>query len=67
MNQSIEIKSATISDVPLILQFIKELAEHEKLLHEVQTTEAVLEETLFGEHSNTSDRFCDNLVPFSLK
>lgn len=43
-----EIKPATINDVPLILKFIKELAEYEKLLHEVVATEEVLKESLFG-------------------
>ena len=45
---NINIKSATIEDVPLILTFIKELAEFEKLLHEVTATEDILRETLFG-------------------
>ena len=44
------IKPATIDDVPLILQFIKDLAEYEKLLHEVVATEEILRETLFGQH-----------------
>jgi GNAT superfamily N-acetyltransferase len=35
-------------DVPLILQFIKELAEYEKVLHGVTATEESLRETLFG-------------------
>src|SRR5689334_18059413 len=52
MNKHIEIKFATISDVPLILQFIKELAEYEQLLHEVVATEELLQETLFGAHSH---------------
>jgi N-acetylglutamate synthase-like GNAT family acetyltransferase len=30
-----QIRFAEIYDVPLILEFIKELAEYEKLLHEV--------------------------------
>lgn len=42
------IKSATIADVSLILQFIKELAEYEKLSHEVVATEDDLKQTLFG-------------------
>ncbi len=33
-----EIKFATIDDAPLILTFIKELAEYEKLAHEVVAT-----------------------------
>lgn len=43
-----EIKAATIKDVPLILSFIKELADYEKLLHKVVATEEILTETLFG-------------------
>ena len=45
---SISIRPAQIDDVPLILQFIRELAEYEKLSHEVVATEAMLREHLFG-------------------
>jgi GNAT superfamily N-acetyltransferase len=45
---SATIREATSSDVPLILGFIRELAEYEKLLHEVVATEDGLLETLFG-------------------
>lgn len=48
MHSNFSIKFATVREVPLILQFIKELAEYEQLLHEVVATEALLEETLFG-------------------
>lgn len=44
-----DIKFATEEDIPLILQFIKELADYEKLLHEVAATEKILKEKLFGE------------------
>lgn len=43
-----EIKSAKIEDIPLILSFIKQLAEYEKLSHEVSATEDLLKEKLFG-------------------
>lgn len=43
-----DIRPATPADVPLILQFIQELAEYEKLTHEVCATEAQLQATLFG-------------------
>ena len=43
-----EIKAATVEDVPLILRFIRGLAEYEKLLDEVVATEEGLRETLFG-------------------
>jgi GNAT superfamily N-acetyltransferase len=42
------IRPAAEADVPLILRFIRELAEYERLLHEVVATEAKLRETLFG-------------------
>lgn len=43
------IRSATVDDCGLILGFIQELADYEKLSHEVVATVATLEETLFGE------------------
>lgn len=52
MSAHFQIKPATIDDVSLILSFIKQLAEYEKLLHEVVATEEMLAETLFGEHPN---------------
>jgi GNAT superfamily N-acetyltransferase len=44
----LRIVSATEADVPLILRFIRGLAEYEKLAHEVVATEQDLRETLFG-------------------
>jgi GNAT superfamily N-acetyltransferase len=44
------IEPASSRDVPLILQFIRELAEYEQLLDQVTATEASLDETLFGPH-----------------
>jgi GNAT superfamily N-acetyltransferase len=46
----IRIRAAREDDVPVIFAFICELAEYEKLRHEVVATEASLRETLFGEH-----------------
>lgn len=43
------IRFAESEDLSLILQFIKELAEYEKLAHEVVASEELLEEHLFGE------------------
>ncbi|MGC3964839.1 MAG: GNAT family N-acetyltransferase [Rhodocyclaceae bacterium] len=43
------IRKATAADVPLILRFIRELAEYEQLLDEVKADEAQLARTLFGE------------------
>ncbi len=49
--ESLQIRKAQKSDVPLILHFIKELADYEKLLHEVTATVELLEANLFGEKS----------------
>ena len=43
------LRKATAKDCPLILSFIRELAEYEKLLHEVIASVDILEESLFGE------------------
>ncbi|MBA3390876.1 MAG: GNAT family N-acetyltransferase [Actinomycetota bacterium] len=43
------IRNATGEDVPLILSFIHELAEYEKLSHKVSATEEILRNSLFGE------------------
>src|SRR5215469_2580118 len=45
---SVLVRLAIESDVPLILQFIRELAEYEKLSHEVTASESLLREHLFG-------------------
>jgi GNAT superfamily N-acetyltransferase len=42
------IRAATRVDVPLILTFIRELADYEKLAHEVVAEAEGLSETLFG-------------------
>ncbi len=44
----IEIRSATASDVPLLLTLIRQLAEYEHLAHEVVATEESLGAALFG-------------------
>ncbi|MBK9138325.1 MAG: GNAT family N-acetyltransferase [Verrucomicrobia bacterium] len=46
----LSIRPATERDIPLILRFIRELAEYEKLAQEVAATEALLRAALFGEH-----------------
>jgi len=43
------IRSATVEDTTLILRFIQELADYEKLLHEVVADESTLKNSLFGE------------------
>ena len=44
----LRIEAAQEKDVPLLLAFVRELAEFEKLSHEVVATEALLRENLFG-------------------
>jgi hypothetical protein len=44
----LNIRKAQKFDVPVILHFIKLLAEYEKLSHEVIATEKLLEEQIFG-------------------
>jgi GNAT superfamily N-acetyltransferase len=48
MQNHFVIKFATAADVPLILQFIKELAAYEKLSHAVVANEQLLKKNLFG-------------------
>ena len=45
---SLSIRSATPADISLIGQFIRDLAEYEKLGHEVRFDEAVMAQKLFG-------------------
>ena len=44
----IRIQPATKADLPVILSFIRKLADYERLSHEVIATEDTLRETLFG-------------------
>ncbi|MBA4251943.1 MAG: GNAT family N-acetyltransferase [Chlorobiaceae bacterium] len=52
MNNELKIVRATKNDIPLILSFIKKIAEYEKLSHEVIATEESLRKSLFGERAN---------------
>ena len=45
---TLSIRSATPADISLIGQFIRDLAEYEKLAHEVRFDEAVMAQKLFG-------------------
>lgn len=45
------LRFATEEDVPVILNFIRRLAEYEKLLQEVEADEQLLRSNLFGEKS----------------
>jgi hypothetical protein len=53
---SIHIRPAKPADTALILTLIKELAEFEKLAHQVVATEDTLRETLFGPKALTEVR-----------
>jgi GNAT superfamily N-acetyltransferase len=48
MDARITLTPALESDVPLILYFIRQLAEYERLASKVVATEAILRESLFG-------------------
>ena len=52
---SVKIRSAEISDLPVILQFIHDLAKYEKAPNEVKLSLSELEESLFG---NTPQVYC---------
>ena len=52
----VSVRVATLADVSLILEFIKALAEYEKLAHAVEATEADIRRDLFGENPRC---FCD--------
>ena len=45
----LSIRPATVDDVPLIAQLIRELAEYERLAHAAVATESGLREQLFGQ------------------
>jgi GNAT superfamily N-acetyltransferase len=47
-NSNFQIRRATERDVPVILSFIRQLAEYERLSHEAVMTEDILRESLFG-------------------
>jgi len=49
MNSDLVITQATQNDMPLLLSFIKKIAEYEKLSHEVTATDEILRQSLFGE------------------
>ena len=48
MNETLKIRPATANDAALILELIRELADFEKLLHEVDGSEEKIRATLFG-------------------
>ena len=54
---AITIRPALVEDAKLVLQFIKGLAEYEKLSDEVVATEANIRESLFGPNANAEAFF----------
>lgn len=46
-SKNFKIRFAEEKDIPLILEFIRELAEYEKMLNEVTATEELLRESIF--------------------
>lgn len=52
----VTVRVASPADIPLILRFIRDLAQYERLLHEVEATEADIRRDLFGENPRC---FCD--------
>lgn len=53
---SLIIRRARSDEAGLVLSLVRELAEYEKLLHEVEATEADIGEALFGRNARL---FCD--------
>ena len=53
---SLLIRRARPDEAGLVLSLVRELAEYEKLLHEVEASEAMIAEALFG---NSARLFCD--------
>ena len=53
---SLSIRPARPGEASLVFQFVRQLAEYEKLEHEVQATEAMIDAALFGK---TPHAFCD--------
>jgi GNAT superfamily N-acetyltransferase len=53
---SLIIRRARPDEAGLVLSLVRELAEYEQLLHEVEATEAMISEALFASHPRL---FCD--------
>lgn len=53
---NLAIRPARPGEAALVLAFVRELADYEKLAHEVDATEAMIDAALFGPRANV---FCD--------
>jgi GNAT superfamily N-acetyltransferase len=56
MAADVQVRVASPADAPLILEFIRDLAAYERLLHAVEATEADIRRDLFGENPRA---FCE--------
>ena len=56
VNTMLEIRTAQRADAALVLDFVRKLAEYERLLHAVVATEADVVRDLFGQNPRV---FCD--------
>ncbi|MCL1142374.1 GNAT family N-acetyltransferase [Shewanella gaetbuli] len=54
----VDIRPATIADSGTILRFVKELAEYERALDQVEATLSSIEHSIFGEGSTTDAIIC---------
>jgi len=57
--KDLKIRKATKDDASLILKFITELAIYEKAEHEVKTSEADIEKSIFNENSTVEALICE--------
>jgi len=55
---ALDIRAATAADTPLILDFIRGLAEYERMLDQVEATEARLHASLFPADGRAPDAHC---------
>ena len=56
---SLAIRAARPGEAALALQFVRELAEYEKLTHEMEATEAMIDAALFGPQARVSCDFAE--------
>jgi GNAT superfamily N-acetyltransferase len=68
-SESLRIETATERDIPLILEFVRGLAEYEKHLDKVKATEERIRKTIFGAEPAAQVLFAyenDNAVGFAV-
>jgi GNAT superfamily N-acetyltransferase len=56
VREQVQVRVASPADAPLILEFIRDLAQYERLLHAVEASEADIRRDLFGENPRA---FCE--------